>query len=70
MSNTFTCTRPACSFASSGWATPEQAEARGAEHIREHDTGELMTVLVAFEQSVGFERSTPIAVEAAGEDDE
>jgi hypothetical protein len=53
---TFACDRPACIFTSTGWATPEQAAARGEEHFNEHDTGEPMTELTAFEQSVGFER--------------
>ena len=53
---TFACDRPACIFTSTGWATEEQAAARGVEHLREHDTGELMTELVEFEQRVGFQR--------------
>lgn len=52
----FQCPKPGCEFASLGWATDEQADARGAEHLNEHDTGEPMTELVAFEQSVGFIR--------------
>lgn len=59
----FECEVPKCSFTSRGWHTEDAATARGAEHMNEHVTGELMTELVAFEQSVGFVRST----EPAGE---
>ena len=47
---------PKCEFVSRGWATEEQAAARGAEHLNEHETGQPMTELVAFEKSVGFKR--------------
>ena len=67
---TFTCSKPGCVFTSSGWATEEQAAARGAEHLTEHDTGQLMTDLVEFEKSVGYERPQAAAVDAdtTGED--
>jgi len=53
---TYACDRPGCIFTSTGWATLEQATARGDEHLREHDTGELMTELVEFEKAIGFQR--------------
>ena len=53
---TFTCDRPRCGWKSFNWNTQAQAEARGAEHYNEHDTGELMTDLREFEASVGFTR--------------
>lgn len=52
----FTCDVPGCEFTSSGWDTEEQASARGAEHKNEHETGQPMTELTAFEASVGFVR--------------
>lgn len=57
----FLCDFPAgtCApFLSQGWETEAQAEARGAEHLAEHETGEPMTELVAFQESVGFGVST------------
>lgn len=39
-----------CSFKSQGWATKALAEARGKEHAREHETGELMTDIIEFEK--------------------
>lgn len=67
----FECEVPKCGFTSRGWHTEEAAEARGAEHMNEHVTGELMTELVAFEQSVGFVRSdtpvpAPVTIEVGG----
>jgi len=53
----FLCEYPAgqCApFLSQGWDTEAQAEARGAEHVNEHETGELMQDLHAFQESVGF----------------
>lgn len=55
-SYTYACDRAGCIFTSTGWSTLEQATARGDEHLREHDTGELMTELVEFEKTVGFQR--------------
>ena len=52
----FTCDVPGCEFASFGWDTEEQASARGAEHKNEHETGQPMTELTAFEASVGVVR--------------
>jgi hypothetical protein len=52
----FLCDDPRCQFRSLGWDTEAQATARGSEHENEHDTGELMTELTAFEQQVGFQR--------------
>lgn len=52
----FVCDRPRCGWSSSGWPLETQADARGTEHYNEHDTGELMTELTAFEASVGFVR--------------
>lgn len=52
----FGCEAPGCEFISAGWATEEQASARGAEHANEHKTGQLMTELTEFEASVGFVR--------------
>ena len=57
----FVCEVPRCGWSSSGWDTPDQAEARGAEHQNEHETGELMTELTEFEARVGFVRETPEA---------
>lgn len=56
----FFCDYPAgtCApFASTGWDTKAQAKARGEEHVREHETGELMSDLHTFEASVGFIRT-------------
>ena len=51
---TFACDVPGCKFTSSGWDNDEQAAARGAEHQREHETGELMTSLEDFRVRVNF----------------
>jgi hypothetical protein len=59
---------PICEFVSRGWATQAQAAARGAEHANEHETGELMTELTAFEASVGFVRPSTVAVVVAEEE--
>lgn len=48
---------PRCGFITNGWDTQEQADARGEQHINEHETGELMQDLLSFEASVGFVRS-------------
>lgn len=53
---TFVCDEPRCGWASIGWDSEEQATARGDQHANEHQTGELMQELTAFEASVGFIR--------------
>lgn len=53
----FECEVPKCAFTSRGWHTEEAATLRGGEHMNEHVTGEPMTELTAFEESVGFIRA-------------
>lgn len=42
-------------FRSTGWPTKKAAEARGAEHMKEHDTGEEMTLLSEFAEGHGIQ---------------
>jgi len=62
----FECEIPRCGWRSLAWPAEEMAEARGVEHIAEHEGGRLegdeggaavpMTELTEFEKSVGFVR--------------
>ncbi len=54
----FECDVPRCGFRSLGWETQAQADARGAQHAKEHETGELMQGLREFEAEVGFGQQT------------
>lgn len=44
----FTCTVTGCGFKSEGHPTKKQADARGAEHKTEHDTGKPMREITEF----------------------
>ena len=53
----FECDAPGCGFASREWPDESMATTRGDQHYNEHVTGEPMTELIEFEQSVGFVRT-------------
>lgn len=40
-----------CGFVSRGWSKKKDADARGAQHEAEHETGEVMPELAEFEGS-------------------
>lgn len=44
---------PGRPYRTSGWLSQDVADARGAEHLREHETGEPMTELAQFERDHG-----------------
>lgn len=51
----FVCDRPRCGFKSTGWSTQELADARGAQHYDEHDTGIAAPELHMFRVEQGLE---------------
>jgi hypothetical protein len=46
----FTCPAPdgVCTFTSTGWPTKKLADARGRQHLDEHETGQVMPELHDF----------------------
>lgn len=48
----------ACGFDSSGWPSEELAQARGLEHVAEHETGEPARELVEFRAEHGLNGET------------
>lgn len=50
-------------FRTSGWLSQDVAAARGAEHLREHETGEPMTELAQFEREHGHGHLREVPVE-------
>lgn len=55
----FVCDRPRCGFKSTGWQTQELADARGAQHYDEHDTGIMAPELHMFRVEHGLDEPAP-----------
>lgn len=47
----FKCKEPGCDFVSTGWRTKTLAGQRGADHKREHESGEPMAELGDFRKA-------------------